>query len=277
MPAIDFPASPTNGQEFTAGATTYVWNGAAWAIKNAGLGVGAVVGDGPPANPVPGQFWWESDTGLLYVWYKDVDSGQWVQCNAAVTPSIPDAPQDGGEYARVNGIWRLKEKSFALAGLTTDIPVPVGAKMVQLIGQALPVSGIGGQLALRVSYDGTTFPAAATDYYQASLTHAGTATAVGGSAGANSAFMALSWNNEHVLIPINFSAEMNVYKEGDLLFDVKSYGKTYSTALTHNTWFGHGRTNSHPAGAVTLKALRFHLTGTVAFKTGSYVNARWMY
>jgi len=33
--AFDFPSAPSNGQEYTSGASTYVWNGYGWAVKNA--------------------------------------------------------------------------------------------------------------------------------------------------------------------------------------------------------------------------------------------------
>lgn len=41
----------------------------------------AFVGDGPPVAPMPGQFWWESDSGALYVHYLDPSGvpGQWVE------------------------------------------------------------------------------------------------------------------------------------------------------------------------------------------------------
>jgi hypothetical protein len=39
---------------------------------------GAIVSDTPPASPTAGALWWESDSGLLYVYYNDGNSSQWV-------------------------------------------------------------------------------------------------------------------------------------------------------------------------------------------------------
>ena len=36
------------------------------------------IGDTPPASPVAGQLWWESDSGNLFIWYSDGSSDQWV-------------------------------------------------------------------------------------------------------------------------------------------------------------------------------------------------------
>jgi hypothetical protein len=40
---------------------------------------GAMTSDAPPADPKEGQIWWDSNSGILYYYYKDVDSSQWVQ------------------------------------------------------------------------------------------------------------------------------------------------------------------------------------------------------
>lgn len=37
------------------------------------------VGPNPPANPIEGNLWWNSTTGVMYVYYVDTDSAQWVQ------------------------------------------------------------------------------------------------------------------------------------------------------------------------------------------------------
>ena len=91
------------------------------------------IGDGPPASPVPGQLWWESDSGQTFIWYDDGDSAQWVPAMVgspgpagpagaagATGPAGPqgpqgvpgaggitDAPNDGNLYGRKSAGWTL--------------------------------------------------------------------------------------------------------------------------------------------------------------------------
>ena len=57
-------------------------------------------------TPSDGALWWKSITGALYVFYEDIDSGQWVQVNG--TPS-PDATISTGDTPpsnpRPNQLW----------------------------------------------------------------------------------------------------------------------------------------------------------------------------
>src|SRR5262245_34874571 len=49
-----------------------------------------VTGDAPPANPMVNQLWWETDTGILWLWYDDGNSQQWVQLSAGASMSGDD-------------------------------------------------------------------------------------------------------------------------------------------------------------------------------------------
>jgi len=54
---------------------------------------GAVkIADTPPAGPIHGTLWWESDTGLLWMYYNDGTSVQWVEVSGSLTsdPSKAD-------------------------------------------------------------------------------------------------------------------------------------------------------------------------------------------
>ena len=42
------------------------------------LGGSITINDAAPANPQPGQLWWDSVGGQLYVWYADPNTAQWV-------------------------------------------------------------------------------------------------------------------------------------------------------------------------------------------------------
>jgi hypothetical protein len=48
------------------------------------------IGDNPPASPVVGQTWWESDTGQSFIYYNDGNTTQWVPDN------VPALPEGGG-------------------------------------------------------------------------------------------------------------------------------------------------------------------------------------
>jgi hypothetical protein len=41
-------------------------------------GGGVVISDTPPASPTAGMLWWQSNTGLFFLYYNDGNSSQWV-------------------------------------------------------------------------------------------------------------------------------------------------------------------------------------------------------
>jgi hypothetical protein len=65
----------------------------------------AFVQDTPPANPLPGQLWFDSSNPQLYVWFVDPTSAQWVIATAYAGGLTTDAPSDGQTYGRQNGAW----------------------------------------------------------------------------------------------------------------------------------------------------------------------------
>lgn len=127
MAALDFPANPTNGQEFNG----YIWNATkgVW-DSNSGLdfnitdladvdttGVvdgNALVYDGinsqwipgegggggsytisatAPADPGDGDVWFDSTDGLSYIYYNDGDTSQWIEIgNQTVGPQGTEGP-----------------------------------------------------------------------------------------------------------------------------------------------------------------------------------------
>ena len=48
--------------------------------ESVGLGSASLtVSENPPENPLSGEIWFDADTAVLYVYYQDNDSGQWIQ------------------------------------------------------------------------------------------------------------------------------------------------------------------------------------------------------
>jgi hypothetical protein len=99
--AFDFPNTPADGAMFTpiVGGPSWTWSaaGGVWQFNSAGVNAGVAISDSPPANPIPGQLWWQSSTGNTFIWYADPNSSQWVQFN--VGPATGKGITDGSNPA----------------------------------------------------------------------------------------------------------------------------------------------------------------------------------
>ena len=279
--AFNFPNTPSVGDLYTpSGGPTYRWNGTVWVIAAPGAAI--IVSDTPPASPVSGQMWWESDSGRLYVWFVDGTSSQWVQINAPLAP-FDDAPSDGNEYVRVNGVWKLKHQTFVPSSTALVIPVPVGAKHAKIYGRIF-WTGTGMNLAMRMSSDGTTFPAGASDYVY------GGQQMVTGSSGspikialATGGTIPITPNaySDSPNFPIMFDGHISVYRPTSIAggFTASFVGHNYHSAVTalnqHTLSIGYN--NGGHAGIAQLAALQFVnlLTGT--FLPQSVFAVDWVY
>ena len=91
--AIEFPASPSDADQFVANNVTYIYDGTlgVWNIYSGttyngqgggGGGASVTISDSAPASPSSGDMWWESDTGRLKIYYDDgVGVAQWVDAS----------------------------------------------------------------------------------------------------------------------------------------------------------------------------------------------------
>lgn len=102
--ALQFPASPTNGQvyeDWQYNATTGAWE--SLPLESATV----VTSDTAPPNPEDGDMWYNSTDGTTYVYYVDPNGGQWVEMVAPVTASGYLSPN----YV-INGAFDINQRNF---------------------------------------------------------------------------------------------------------------------------------------------------------------------
>ena len=101
--ALNFPTGPADGQAFG----DYIWSAAVGAWKKVpSIFVGAYSATTPPASPVAGQLWFNTNDAQFYIYYTDEDGSQWVQLSGDEGPAGPTGPTgpigpDGAYYVGV--------------------------------------------------------------------------------------------------------------------------------------------------------------------------------
>ena len=84
MPPLDFPTSPTNGQEYNG--YVYSTSVGAWQAKPAAQSP-FYTSDTPPANPVKGDSWFNTNDGTMYIYTYDGNTYQWVEHRSQIAKS----------------------------------------------------------------------------------------------------------------------------------------------------------------------------------------------
>jgi hypothetical protein len=160
-----------------------------------------------------------------------------------------------------------------------DIPVPTWAKGVIINGSAYVTGGVA--IVMRVSFDGTTFAAGASDYNYSGPMHATGSAGYQTQVTAASPVLLLTGNSDSITVPQIFTAEMNLTRPATTnLFHMKSYARQYDSSATYQyrtVWYN-GAVQVAPAGSnLAIKALRImHGSGGTAFPAGSYIHVKWL-
>jgi hypothetical protein len=89
----------------------------------------AVVSATPPTLPIPGQLWWDTVSGQMFLSYTDANSTQWVVANSQPT-GIPDAPNDANTYARHAASWVASPTNASVAAAVAPALNAVGRSYI---------------------------------------------------------------------------------------------------------------------------------------------------
>jgi hypothetical protein len=111
MAALDFPSPATNGQTYS----NWIYDSSipGWTAQPASVS-GATASATAPSSPNAGDLWYSTNEGLLYVYYNDGTSSQWVEVKAnsylgSTLSARTDALENGWKNYLLNGafdIWQ---------------------------------------------------------------------------------------------------------------------------------------------------------------------------
>lgn len=223
-----------------------------------------------PTSPNPGQTY--TYAGITYTW----NGYGWIGGALGSAGVIGDAPSDGNEYVRVNGVWRLKEQSFAVNGVTEQVvTVPANAKMALIEGSFMVASSALRYTVLQLSLDGTNWVSGSTDYFSIGSVHwAGTA-GQGPVAAVTSPYI--------VVVDACDNSTISSIFRGQLLIEGLNCQATYQGESRH--WysgagfgFGFGSNYGYPVAASPHTIKKFKILGNSNQTfTSSKLNVRWVY
>lgn len=196
--------------------------------------------------------------------------------------AISDAPSDGGEYVRVNGVWRLKSQTFVIDGLTQlDVDVPATAKILRLNGSIWWAAiAANNSVTWRASVDGTNFLSGAADYFYGGLIHyTGTPTSIH-LPPTNEAYGRLTFPYDTPTQPARIRWLFQVVKSTNTsALHAGTVNAGYYNTPAGNAYTDAQFTTGVQSGAnLSIKKLRF-FNGPVggAFGNGSSIICEWMY
>jgi hypothetical protein len=194
---------------------------------------------------------------------------------------ISDAPSDGGEYTRVNGIWRLARQAFPVLSVSGAMfPVPVGAKHCRIGGRVYAATAPMNP-GIRMSLDGSTFINGASDYvYGGSALYTGSSTSPTKVVPAVVSYIPISGSTDQTNTPIMFSVELVVARPttGQYSSSSRAWGYNSAASIGFYDSLYSGYNNGGAIGAADrIAALQVFPAGGTFDTTRSLVTVDWYY
>ena len=165
--AIDFPASPTIGQQ----SNGYVYDGTKWKVSTTSTAP-ASVQPTPPTNPTVGDMWFNSTDGTMYFYYNDGNTSQWVESRAPIVANGYYSPN----YI-INGAFDINQRGVTSSGIGTNqygldrwrsesSTGTVTQSVQQFTPGSAPVAGIEAKQYARIVTSGQTGTGAFSAFLQ---------------------------------------------------------------------------------------------------------------
>lgn len=211
---------------------------------------------------------------------------RWLGDSSSVPPAngITDAPSDGCGYERVNNIWRKVRQTVDLGGTAQiDVTIPIGAKRVKWVADGVQNAAGNLQLAMRLSYDGTTFDTTTNNMgWQGYVHYSGSApTAVTAIAAAGLGYLPLHSSG------LDPAGNVMLHSEGHLMLARPSVSingggqcesRSWNSAATNLYVTTSFRLYWAHASSLQVQALRFfEAIAARTFGAGSSIELTWGY
>ena len=165
--AINFPDSPSTNDTHTVGDKTWTWNGTYWHLNQNSSTYYAQ--DGVPSDASGGDFWFESDTGQLFVRYDSA----WVEIGHATDFGSSMSDADGDTLIQMEQASDEDIIRFDTAGTERMIIAANGA--VDVAG-TLTAGAFSGPLTGNVTGNASGTANTVTNAAQTAITSVGTLT-----------------------------------------------------------------------------------------------------
>jgi len=201
--------------------------------------------------------------------------------DALLGAKIGDAPSDGSEYVRVNGVWRLSKQTFNPTGSAgQNITVPATARMARVVGKLFAATQPTAPI-MRWSADGSTFLAGASDYtYGGTTTVSGSGTSPTKLASTNGSAFVLAPTTDVLTVAAVFEIDLVVNKPASpAVFSARWRGASYhSNAVNfHSETFGFVFTGNAALGAITQMPAFQIIPSGGSWAAGTSIRVEWVY
>jgi len=120
--ALDFPASPTDGQVYG----NFIWSSStnAWKSKPSTSTV-TIHSSTAPTSANAGDVWFNTNDGTTFTYYDDGNTKQWIELISSGIPAVPISVINGGTGATSFTSGTYLKGSGTSAITTQAVPIPV--------------------------------------------------------------------------------------------------------------------------------------------------------